>query len=120
MKEDIQRTRKNSTSATGSAAAEEEPKSDGDKTENSESPSSTQGEEEVRSKEKGGEQLSDANSGKEDIKIEYLPLELSSFQSTKEFVRLFKERNLPLHILVNNAAISSPVYSECRKYFINK
>ncbi len=106
MKEDILRTRKSSTSATGSAAAEEEPKSDGDKTENSESPSATQGEEEVRSK--------------EDIKIEYLPLELSSFQSTKEFVRLFKERNLPLHILVNNAAISSPVYSECRKYFINK
>jgi len=41
----------------------------------------------------------------EEINIEYLPLDLSSFQSTIEFVRTFKEKNLPLHILINNAAV---------------
>jgi len=44
--------------------------------------------------------------GGEELKIDYLPLDLASFQSTKECVRLFKERNLPLHILVNNAGIA--------------
>ncbi len=32
-------------------------------------------------------------------------LDLGSIQSTKDFVRSFKEKNLPLHILINNAAI---------------
>lgn len=45
-------------------------------------------------------------------RIEYLPLDLSSFQSTKECVRLFKERNLPLHILVNNAAVAWMPFSK--------
>ena len=51
--------------------------------------------EEVKSKE--GEKVGE---------IEYLPLDLSSFQSTKDFVHLFKEKDLPLHILVNNAGIA--------------
>ena len=50
--------------------------------------------------------------GKE-IKLEYLPLDLSSFQSTKDFVRAFKEKNLPLHVLINNAAVYSVPYSAC-------
>ena len=48
----------------------------------------------------------DKDGGGGEVKIEYLPLDLASFQSTKECVRLFKERNLPLHILVNNAAVA--------------
>ena len=47
------------------------------------------------------------------IKVEYLPLDLSSFQSTIDCVRAFKEKNLPLHILINNAAICAVPYSEC-------
>ena len=50
--------------------------------------------------------------GKKVGEIEYLPLDLSSFQSTKDFVRLFKEKNLPLHILVNNAAICGVPYGK--------
>lgn len=53
--------------------------------------------------------------GKNAVKIEYLPLDLSSFQSTKECVRLFKERDLPLHILVNNAAIAWMPFSKAFK-----
>ena len=47
------------------------------------------------------------------IKVEYIPLDLSSFQSTIDCVRTFKEKNLPLHILINNAAIAFTPYSEC-------
>ena len=52
------------------------------------------------------------SSGGEEVRVEYLPLDLASFQSTKECVRLFKERNLPLHILINNAAVSGIPFSE--------
>ena len=53
----------------------------------------------------------DADQAKE-IKIEYLALDLSSFQSTSDFVRTFKEMNLPLHILVNNAGIAFVPFSK--------
>ena len=53
-----------------------------------------------------------AESTETDIKVEYLPLDLSSFQSTIDCVRAFKEKNLPLHILVNNAALFSVPYSK--------
>ncbi len=49
---------------------------------------------------------------KREINLEFLPLDLSSFQSTTEFVRLFKEKSLPLHILVNNAGIFAVPYSK--------
>ena len=39
------------------------------------------------------------------LSLDFLPLNLSSFQSTQEFVAAFKQRNLPLHILVNNAGV---------------
>ncbi len=52
--------------------------------------------------------------GEEAIKLEYLPLDLSSFQSTIDCVRVFKERNLPLHILINNAAVAWVPFSEWR------
>ena len=37
--------------------------------------------------------------------IEFLPLDLSSFESIRKFVELFDKRNLNLDILVNNAGI---------------
>ncbi len=65
--------------------------------------------------EKGGEEGGDGDNVKskeESGKVEYLPLDLSSFQSTTDFVRAFKEKNLPLHILINNAAIGAVPYSK--------
>ena len=47
--------------------------------------------------------------GKE-LKVEYLLVDLASFSSVKDFVRTFKEKNLPLHILVNNAAVCGIPY----------
>lgn len=38
--------------------------------------------------------------------IEYMLLDLSSFQSTKDFTVAFKEKNIPLHILINNAGVA--------------
>ena len=61
--------------------------------------------EEVRSKDATGKHDSEGSGGKE-IMVEFLPLDLSSFQSTIECVRLFKEKSLPLHILVTNAAVA--------------
>ena len=51
-----------------------------------------------------------------EVKVEYIPLDLASFQSTKECVRIFKERDLPLHILVNNAAVGPSPFS--KTYYI--
>ena len=52
--------------------------------------------------------------GKEEksYKVEFLPLDLSSFQSTTDFVLAFKEKDLPLHILINNAAVFGVPYSK--------
>ena len=41
------------------------------------------------------------------VTIESMQLDLSSFRSTKDFTVAFKEKNLPLHILINNAGMSS-------------
>ena len=41
--------------------------------------------------------------GSDQHNIEFMKLDLSSFDSTKEFVVSFKEKQLPLHILINNA-----------------
>jgi len=37
--------------------------------------------------------------------IEFIPLDLSSFASIREFVEIFHARDLPLHILINNAGV---------------
>ena len=39
------------------------------------------------------------------VTIEFMILDLGSFRSTKDFTVAFKEKNLPLHILINNAGI---------------
>ena len=46
------------------------------------------------------------------VTIEFMKLDLSSFRSTKDFTVAFKERNLPLHILINNAGIFHVPFSQ--------
>ena len=46
------------------------------------------------------------------IRIEFMKLDLASFKSTKDFTIAFKEKNLPLHILINNAGVASVPLSE--------
>ena len=43
--------------------------------------------------------------GKE-VKVEFMKLDLASLESTKNFVENFKQKNLPLHILICNAGIA--------------
>ena len=40
--------------------------------------------------------------------VEFLPLDLSSLKSVAAFVEAFKAKNLPLHILLNNAGMGGP------------
>ncbi len=51
-------------------------------------------------------------SSKKDLNVEFMCLDLGSIQSTKDFVRAFKDKNLPLHILINNAAVAMVPYSK--------
>ena len=39
-----------------------------------------------------------------EVKLEYMLVDLSSFRSVKDFTVAFREKNLPLHVLINNAA----------------
>jgi len=49
--------------------------------------------------------------GKE-IKAEQMKLDLSSLQSTKQFFEDFKQKNLPLHLLICNAGIAGVLHGE--------
>eukprot|EP01130_Rhizamoeba_saxonica_P018281 TRINITY_DN9094_c0_g1_i1.p1 TRINITY_DN9094_c0_g1~~TRINITY_DN9094_c0_g1_i1.p1 ORF type:complete len:310 (+),score=37.93 TRINITY_DN9094_c0_g1_i1:66-995(+) len=44
--------------------------------------------------------------------ITVLPLDLGSFQSIREFVNLFNDLNIPLHVLINNAGVMMMPYSK--------
>ena len=46
------------------------------------------------------------------IMVEYMHLDLSSFDSVRYFVAALTERNQSLHILINNAGISRVPYGE--------
>ena len=46
------------------------------------------------------------------VTIESMQLDLSSFRSTKDFTVTFKKKNLPLHILINNAGVFGIPLSE--------
>ena len=59
-------------------------------------------------KEKGEEGLADL----EELNVEYMHLDLSSFQSTKDFVEAFKRSGRQLHVLVCNAGILRPKYGK--------
>ena len=52
--------------------------------------------------------------GGKELKVEYLILDLALFASVKDFIKTFKDKNLPLHILVNNAAVAWIPFSECQ------
>lgn len=54
--------------------------------------------------------------GDKEIKVEFIQLDLSSFQSTTDFVQAFKEKNLPLHILINNAALFAVPYGKTQMH----
>lgn len=64
------------------------------------------------SSEREGDVQGTSEASQEPFKVEYIALDLSSFQSTIDCVRVFKERNLPLHILINNAALCAVPYSK--------
>lgn len=53
--------------------------------------------------------MQDVSSGNE-LKLGCLIIDLASFSSVKEFAKMFKEKNLPLHILINNAAMCGVPY----------
>lgn len=40
-----------------------------------------------------------------ELNMEFMKLDLGSFESTKNFIESFKQKNLPLHILICNAGI---------------
>ena len=40
------------------------------------------------------------------VTIEIMSLDLGSFRSTKDFTDAFREKDLPLHILINNAGVA--------------
>jgi NAD(P)-dependent dehydrogenase (short-subunit alcohol dehydrogenase family) len=39
------------------------------------------------------------------LNVEFLPLDLASLDSVRRYVKLFQDRQLPLHLLVNNAGV---------------
>ena len=49
----------------------------------------------------------------EELRVEYMHLDLASFQSTKEFVEEFKKSGRKLHVLVCNAGVSKRRFGEC-------
>jgi len=46
----------------------------------------------------------------EDLKIEFIPLDLGSLKSVRSFAAEFLKKDLPLHYLINNAGIMNPPY----------
>ena len=42
----------------------------------------------------------------EELSLEFMKLDTSSFQSTKEFVEAYKKSERPLHVLICNAGVS--------------
>jgi len=47
-----------------------------------------------------------------ETKLELMQLDLSSLQSTKQFIEDFKQKNLPLHLLICNAGIAMVPHGE--------
>ena len=50
------------------------------------------------------------------VTIEWMILDLGSFRSTKDFAVAFKERNLPLHVLINNAGVAMLLNAPLSKF----
>ena len=54
--------------------------------------------------------------GKEVTDVEFMKLDLGSLQSTKDFIEDFKQKNLPLHLLICNAGIAFVQQGLCTQY----
>ena len=65
-------------------------------------------------KEKGTEGLADL----EELNLEYMHLDLSSFQSTKDFAEAFKRSGRQLHVLVCNAGIISGTFGKLMQVYM--
>src|SRR5262249_21981204 len=50
--------------------------------------------------------VAEIRAARPDVVAEWLPLELSDFESVRACARMFLERRLPLHLLVNNAGVA--------------
>ena len=50
------------------------------------------------------------------INVEFMSLDLASLQSVKKFTEDYKHRELPLHLLINNAGIAAVPYGESISY----
>lgn len=59
-------------------------------------------------RERGTEDLADV----EELRLEYMKLDLASFQSVKEFVRAFEQSGRKLHVLICNAGVISSTLGE--------
>ena len=55
--------------------------------------------------------------GKE-MNVELMILDLGSLESTKNFIENFKQKNLPLHILICNAGIFMVPYGKMSSVFV--
>ena len=51
------------------------------------------------------------------ISVEFMPLDLASLWSVKRFTEDYKQKGLPLHLLINNAGIALLQSSECQLRF---
>lgn len=60
-----------------------------------------------RSKEKAEAAISQIKKNVPSAQLSFLPLDLSSIESVEACVQEFKSKNVPLHILINNAGIAS-------------
>ena len=48
----------------------------------------------------------------QEVRVEELEIDLGSFRSTRACADTFKAKNLPLHILINNAGVLAEQLSE--------
>ena len=53
-----------------------------------------------------GEVVSSGGDAGKEVKLEFMSLDLASLASVRQFIQAFQEKNLPLHILINNAGIA--------------
>ncbi|KAK9918036.1 hypothetical protein WJX75_000706 [Coccomyxa subellipsoidea] len=62
----------------------------------------------ARDPQKGQEATDSINACLKTSNVEFMPLDVGSFEKIRSFVKEFKAKNFPLHILVNNAGIHVP------------
>ena len=51
------------------------------------------------------------------ISVEFMTLDLASLRSVKRFTEDYKQKGLPLHLLINNAGIAYVPFGEGPLYF---